>query len=65
MYDSETHAGIDSLMEAVYALFRSQDDYEQVSRLEHDVIDRIQYASALVQAEKVTPPEGWDPLGRR
>lgn len=51
-------------MEEVYALFRAQTDYEDVSIAEHDLVARIQYASAVVQAEKVMPPGGWDPYGR-
>ena len=58
MHDGEEHITIGALMEDVYALFRSRDDYED------DLVARIQYASAVVQAEKVTPPGGWDPYGR-
>ena len=64
MHDGEKHITIGALMEDVYALFRSRDDYEDVSEAEHDLVARIQYASAVVQAEKVTPPGGWDPYGR-
>ena len=64
MHDGEENITIGALMEGVYALFRSRDDYESVSETEHDLVARIQYASAVVQAEKVTPPGGWDPYGR-
>lgn len=64
MHTSETNANIDALMEDVYSLFREQINYEGVSYLEHNIIERIQYASAVVQSEKVTPPGGWDIFGR-
>ena len=64
MHDGEENITIGALMEGLYALFRSRDDYESVSETEHDLVARIQYASAVVQAEKVTPPGGWDPYGR-
>lgn len=54
MHDGEENITIGALMEGVYALFRSRDDYESVSETEHDLVARIQYASAVVQAEKVT-----------
>lgn len=64
MYESETNADIDTLVENVYSLFHEQADYEGVSRLEHTIIERIRYASAVVQSEKVTPPGGWDIFDR-
>lgn len=64
MHEQEQSAPIGALMEEVYALFRAQTDYEDVSIAEHDLVARIQYASAVVQAEKVMPPGGWDPYGR-
>ncbi len=64
MHDRETAATIEKLEETVYALFRAQSGYEDVSVTEHDLVARIQYASAVVQAEKVAPPGGWDPYGR-
>ena len=37
MHDGEEHITIGALMEDVYALFRSRDDYEDVSEAEHDL----------------------------
>lgn len=64
MHASEPNENIDALMENVYSLFREQITYEGVSNLERNIIERIQYASAVVQSEKVTPPGGWDIYGR-
>lgn len=64
MIDNDTNDSIASLMDTIYTLFRAQDTYDDVARIERDVVERIQYASAIVQAEKVTPPGGWDPFGR-
>ncbi len=64
MYESETNESINALMENVYSLLREQVTYENVSSLERNIIERIQYASAVVQSEKVTPPGGWDLFGR-
>lgn len=63
-YDENIREQINTLVEKTSSLLREQTDHESVSELEHELIARIQYASAIVQAEKVTPPEGWDPLGR-
>ena len=41
MHDGEEHITIGALMEDVYALFRSRDDYEDVSEAEHDLVARI------------------------
>lgn len=54
----------DEIAARAFRLFRGQCSHEAVSRCEKDLLRRISYISALVQSEKVAPPEGWDPLGR-
>lgn len=61
-YDTDNHAN--DIVNDVLALFREQPDYESISYWEHDIVHRIAYVSAIAQAEKVMPPEGWDRFGR-
>lgn len=53
-----------AIINDVLTLFREQPDYESIAYWEQDLVQRIAYVSAVAQAEKVTPPGGWDQFGR-
>lgn len=55
---------LNKIRDAAATAFNSATSEEEVCEIEEVFHDEITYQATLAQSAHVTPPQGWDPLGR-
>ena len=64
MSGTEYEELMDTIRRTAARIFEYAETEEEVCRLEQAINHEIMYVAAIAQSERVTPPSGWDPLGR-
>ena len=64
MSGTEYEELMDTIRRAAARIFEYAETEEEVCRLEQAINHDIMYVAAIAHSERVTPPTGWDPLGR-